>query len=134
VSIEELFAAMRRRRARPRSSRGTNLWKLYLDDPEHGQLGYDGPPQMGVLQGRYTLAVGFEYAANTGAVGRGYTDPTLLGWRFSRTTGLLLPGPLSVRRGLPRVFAVTPLRSYARDLGHHLPAGQRPRGAWRGSS
>lgn len=73
--IDDLFDAMRRDGHDPEVSRGNNVWKLYLDDPEHGSLGYDGHHGWAVLQGRYTLVVLFEYAVTLGLFDAGYTDP-----------------------------------------------------------
>ena len=56
----------------PRSERA--LWKLYLEDPQYGSLGYDGHHDWPLLQGRYTLAVLFEYAA-TSASSTSSTSP-----------------------------------------------------------
>ena len=73
VMIDDLFTTMRHRGYDPEISRGTNIWKLYLDDPEHGSLGYEGHHDWPVLQGRYTLAVLFEYACTLGLFDLGYT-------------------------------------------------------------
>jgi hypothetical protein len=75
VTIEELFAAMRHAGHDPEVSRGTNVWKLYIGDPEYGSLGYDGHGDWTVLQGRYTLAVLFEYACTLGLFDVGYVRP-----------------------------------------------------------
>jgi hypothetical protein len=42
------------------------LWRLSIADPEYGSLGYAGFADCPVLEGRYTLAVLFEYAATLG--------------------------------------------------------------------
>jgi hypothetical protein len=128
VSIEELFAAMRRDGHDPEVSRGTNLWKLYLDDPEHGSLGYDGHHNWAVLQGRYTLAVVFEYAATLGLLDVGYTDPD-----DARVGDLpdymdyYFQGPLSRYDGLLAV-RLTPLGSYALGLATTYQPGPAPAG------
>ena len=56
-----------------RSERG--LWRLYLVDPQYGSLGYAGYADWPILEGRYTLAVLFEYAGTLGLVDLDYTDP-----------------------------------------------------------
>jgi len=56
-----------------RGERG--LWKLYLVDPQYGSLGYSGFADWPILEGRYTLAVLFEYAATLGLSDFEYTDP-----------------------------------------------------------
>jgi len=42
------------------------LWKLYLVDSHYGSLGYDGYHRWEILEGRYTVAVLFEYAGTLG--------------------------------------------------------------------
>lgn len=69
MSIDGLFTDMRAAGLNPvvhRSERA--LWKLYLEDPQYGSLGYDGHHGWSLLQGRYTLAVLFEYAATLGLI------------------------------------------------------------------
>jgi hypothetical protein len=77
ITIDDLFATMRRRRETSptiaRSERG--LWKLYLEDPQYGSLGHSGYADWPILEGRYTLAVLFEYAATLGLIDVEYTDP-----------------------------------------------------------
>lgn len=77
LAIDDLFAAMRRNRETSptiaRSERG--LWKLYLVDPQYGSLGYSGFADWPILEGRYTLALLFEYAATLGLIDIEYTDP-----------------------------------------------------------
>ncbi len=48
------------------------LWKLYLVDAQYGSLGYTGFAEW---EGRYTLAVIFEYAATLGLIDITYDDP-----------------------------------------------------------
>jgi hypothetical protein len=57
----------------PRNEAG--LWKLYIDDPMYGSLGYAGFHDFPVLEGRYALCVAFEYAAPLGLIDVAYTDP-----------------------------------------------------------
>ncbi|TDO30397.1 hypothetical protein EV643_13810 [Kribbella sp. VKM Ac-2527] len=67
ISVDALFATMRRRKLNPRITRNDMaLWKLYLVDPQHGSLGYAGFGDWNSLEGRYTLAVLFEYAGTLG--------------------------------------------------------------------
>jgi hypothetical protein len=77
IAIDDLFATMRRHRETSptvaRSERG--LWKLYLVDPQYGSLGYSGFADWPILEGRYTLAVLFEYAATLGLIDVEYADP-----------------------------------------------------------
>jgi len=77
IAIDDLFTTMRRTRETSptvaRSERG--LWKLYIVDPQYGSLGYSGFADWPILEGRYTLAVLFEYAATLGLIDIEYTDP-----------------------------------------------------------
>ncbi|WP_214368697.1 helicase-associated domain-containing protein [Pseudonocardia sp. H11422] len=76
IGVDELFGRMRRADVSPtiaRTERG--LWKLYLSDPEYGSLGYDGHHDWPILEGRYTLAVLFEYAATLGLLDVEYVAP-----------------------------------------------------------
>ncbi|MEV0345437.1 hypothetical protein AB0H88_06710 [Nonomuraea sp. NPDC050680] len=76
VEVDDLFAVMRRNGLDPliaRTERG--LWRLYLVDPEYGSLGYAGFADWPILEGRYTLAVLFEYAATLGLVDVRYEEP-----------------------------------------------------------
>lgn len=76
VEVDEVFDRMRRGNLSPtvaRSERG--LWRLYLVDPEYGSLGSAGFAEWPILEGRYTLAVLFEYAGTLGLFDLDYTDP-----------------------------------------------------------
>ncbi len=76
VEVDDLFGQMRRRGLDPtveRSSR--SLWRLYLVEPQYGSLGYEGYHEWEILQGRYTLAVVFEYAATLGLLDVAFTEP-----------------------------------------------------------
>jgi hypothetical protein len=76
IAIEVLFGEIRRSGLSPtiaRSERG--LWKLYIEDPQYGSLGYDGFHDWALLEGRYTLALLFEYAATLGLFDLEYVDP-----------------------------------------------------------
>jgi hypothetical protein len=76
LAVDDLFDRMRRGNLSPtvaRSERG--LWRLYLVDPEYGSLGYSGFADWPILEGRYTLAVLFEYAGTLGLFDLDYTGP-----------------------------------------------------------
>jgi hypothetical protein len=76
VSVDDLFAMMRRAGLSPTIARGDRaLWRLYISDPEYGSLGYAGFADWPILEGRYTLAVLFEYAGALGLFDLDYTDP-----------------------------------------------------------
>jgi Helicase conserved C-terminal domain len=76
VAIDDLFTRMRRGGLSPTVARSDRaLWRLYLTDPEYGSLGYVGFADWPILEGRYTLAVLFEYAGTLGLFDLDYTDP-----------------------------------------------------------
>ncbi|MFT4167046.1 MAG: hypothetical protein QM650_17550 [Microlunatus sp.] len=76
LGVDALFTTMRRRSLSPLIVRNERaLWKLYLVDPEHGSFGYDGYYRWSMVEGRYTLAVLFEYAAALGLIDVDYVDP-----------------------------------------------------------
>jgi hypothetical protein len=77
VSVEALFAIMRRGNMSPTIARNEMaLWKLYLVDAHYGSLGYDGFHRWEILEGRYTLAVLFEYAGTLGLLDLDYVHPS----------------------------------------------------------
>jgi hypothetical protein len=75
VAVDDLFGWMRRGMSPTvvRSERA--LWRLYIADPQYGSLGYAGFADWPILEGRYTLAVLFEYAGTLGLFDLDYTDP-----------------------------------------------------------
>ena len=76
IEVDDLFAAMRRARWTPTVARNERaLWKLYLVDAQYGSLGYAGFGEWEILEGRYTLAIIFEYAATLGLVDIAYDEP-----------------------------------------------------------
>ncbi|MDN5764959.1 MAG: helicase-associated domain-containing protein [Humibacillus sp.] len=76
VEVEKLFASMRRSGLSPTVARnGRAVWKLYLVDAQYGSCGYDGYGTWQMLEGRYTLAVVFEYAATLGLIDVAYDEP-----------------------------------------------------------
>jgi hypothetical protein len=76
VEVDDLFAQMRRSGMNPTVERNArSLWRLYLADPQYGSLGYAGNHEWEILQGRYTLAVLFEYAATLGLLDVAFTEP-----------------------------------------------------------
>ncbi|MDF3308309.1 helicase-associated domain-containing protein [Rhodococcus sp. T2V] len=77
IGIDSLFTAMRRKGMSPNVARSERaLWKLYLVDPQYGSLGYDGYHRWEILEGRYTMAVLFEYAGTLGLLDLDYLHPT----------------------------------------------------------
>lgn len=76
IEVDTLFTTMRRGNMSPTIARTDRaLWKLYLEDPQYGSLGYDGFHDWKLLEGRYTLAVVFEYAGTLGLVDLDYVHP-----------------------------------------------------------
>jgi hypothetical protein len=77
IGVDALFSTMRRGNMSPTVARGEMaLWKLYLVDAQYGSLGYDGLHAWEILEGRYTLAVLFEYAGTLGLLDLDYVHPT----------------------------------------------------------
>jgi hypothetical protein len=75
IDVDTLFTTMRRGNMSPTIARtDMALWKLYLVDPQYGSLGYDGFHDWELLEGRYTLAILFEYAGTLGLVDLDYVD------------------------------------------------------------
>jgi hypothetical protein len=123
VAVDDLFAAMRGNDLSPtvaRSERG--LWKLYLGDPEYGSLGYAGFHDWPILEGRYTLAVLFEYAATLGLLDVDYVPPAHARDDFRHLWGADWIDALSRYDGLLAV-RLTPLGAYAAGLtSTYVPA------------
>lgn len=92
-----------------------DTWGLYVVDAEYGSMGYDGHGEWEILEGRYVLALLFEYAATLGMVDVAYipaewgrTDWHNIwgmdsGTFFSRYDGLLY-------------FRLTPLGAHLLDV------------------
>jgi hypothetical protein len=77
IGVDALFTTMRRGNMSPTIARGERaLWKLYLLDAQYGSLGYDGFHAWEILEGRYTLAVLFEYAGTLGLLDLDYVHPS----------------------------------------------------------
>jgi hypothetical protein len=77
INVDGLFTTMRRGNMSPTIARSEMaLWKLYLVDAQYGSLGYDGFHRWELLEGRYTLAVLFEYAGTLGLFDLDYIHPT----------------------------------------------------------
>jgi hypothetical protein len=76
VGVDDLFRQMKATAWSPRVARSESaLWKLYLEDPQYGSLGYAGFGEWEIVEGRYTLAVVFEYAATLGLIDIAYDEP-----------------------------------------------------------
>jgi len=73
LDVEDLLNRMSRRGLFFTVAR--DLWKLYLVHPQYGSLGYEGYGDWSLLEGRYTLAVLFEYAGTLWLFDLAYVDP-----------------------------------------------------------
>ncbi|OUS93515.1 helicase-associated domain-containing protein [Rhodococcus sp. NCIMB 12038] len=77
IGMDSMFTTMRRKGLSPNVARSERaLWKLYLVDPHYGSLGYDGYHRWEILEGRYTMAVLFEYAGTLGLLDLDYRHPS----------------------------------------------------------
>jgi hypothetical protein len=122
LGVDALFAVVGRREPLTvaRSERG--LWKLYIGDPEYGSLGYAGHHDWPVLEGRYVLAVLFEYAATLGLLDVEYVPAAGARDDFRDMWGADWIDALSRYDGL-RAVRLTPLGAYAAGLSEaYVPA------------
>lgn len=116
ADVDELFQTMRRSNMSPTIARNDRaLWKLYLIDPQYGSLGYDGHHRWEILEGRYTLAVLFEYAGTLGLLDLDYIHPVGARNDFQDNWGGDDLGALSRYDGL-RAIRLTALGRYALGL------------------
>ena len=116
VDVDILFTTMRRGNMSPTIVRNDMaLWKLYLVDPQYGSLGYDGFHGWDLLEGRYTLAVLFEYAGTLGLVDLDYVYPEDARDDFTGNWGADDLAALSRYDGL-RAVRLTALGAYALGL------------------
>jgi hypothetical protein len=116
ISVDTLFRTMRRDNLSPTVARSDMaLWKLYLVDAHYGSLGYDGFHAWEILEGRYTLAVLFEYAGTLGLFDLDYIHPTGAREDFQQNWGGEDLDALSRYDGL-QAIRLTALGSYAFGL------------------
>jgi hypothetical protein len=114
--VDTLFSIMRTRGMNPTIPRNDRaLWKLYLVDPEYGSLGYDGYYCWDMLEGRYTLAVLFEYAATLGMFDLEYVEAAWARHDFRENWGGEDTEALSRYDGLQRI-RLTSLGGYILGL------------------
>lgn len=122
IGIDALFSVVRRREPMTVARSERALWKLYVADPEYGSLGYDGLHDWPILEGRYLLAVLFEYAATLGLLDVEYLLPAGARDDFSELYGADWIDALSRYDGLQAV-RLTPLGAYAAGLSEtYAPA------------
>ena len=116
LPVDDLFTRMRRGNLSPTVARSERaLWRLYLIDPQYGSLGYAGFADWPILEGRYTLAVLFEYAATLGLIDVDYTDPAGARDDYRSNWGADELEYLSRYDGL-RAIRLNPLGAYALGL------------------
>lgn len=116
LGVDDLFRKMWRGGLNPTIERSErSLWKLYLVDPQYGSLGYDGYHDWPILEGRYTLAVLFEYAATLGLLDVEYVPPAGARDDFRHQWGADYLDALSRYDGL-RAVRLTVLGAYAAGL------------------
>jgi hypothetical protein len=128
VEVDDLFASMRDAGLSPTVARSDRaLWKLYLVDAHYGSLGYAGFGEWEILEGRYTLAVIFEYAATLGLVDVAYDEPAGARDDYHGNWGADDLDYLSRYDGL-RAVRLTGLGAYALDLtaSYRPPADAAP--------
>ena len=116
ITVDALFTTMRRDNPSLTVARSEMaLWKLYLVDAHYGSLGYDGFHPWEILEGRYTLAVLFEYAGTLGLFDLDYIHPTGARKDFQDNWGGEDLDALSRYDGL-QAIRLTALGSYAFGL------------------
>jgi len=121
VSIDELLAQMETDGLNPTVTRNeSSLWRLYISDSHYGSLGYAGYHNATLIEGRYTLAVLFEYAATLGLIDVAYTDPAGARDDFRQNWGTEDLDSLSRYDGL-RAIRVNALGAYVLGLAKHMP-------------
>ena len=100
-------------------------WRLYIEDPNYGSLGYDGFHDWHILQARYALCLLFEYAATLGLIDVAYIPP-----HHARTDYRDIWGTddylfLSRYDGL-LYFRINPLGAYCLEMApNYVPATPR---------
>lgn|SRR5574340_223620 len=116
IGVDALFTTMRRGNLSPTIVRSEMaLWKLYLVEAQYGSLGYAGFHAWEILEGRYTLAVLFEYAGTLGLLDLDYIHPAGARDDFRENWGADDLDALSRYDGL-QAIRLTALGRYALDL------------------
>jgi Helicase conserved C-terminal domain len=75
IAIDEFFRFLRAEDADFAIAR--NEWKLYLEELQYGGFGYSNERTWNLLQGRFIMAMLFEYAATLGLIDIAYIEPQL---------------------------------------------------------
>lgn len=123
IKVDALFNTMRHGNRSPTIARNdTALWKLYLVDPQYGSFGYAGFYRWELLEGRYSLAVLFEYAGTLGLVDLDYVHPAGARTDFQDNWGAYELDALSRYDGLQSI-RLTALGAYVLGLtGTYQPS------------
>jgi hypothetical protein len=103
-------------------------WKLYLGEPQHGSLGYEGSHAWNILQLRYLLCFLFEYAAVLGIVDVAFVEPQCAHQNFRALWGSDDVAFLSRYDGLV-YFRLTSLGAYCLGLRQAYDQAVTPRRA-----
>ncbi len=99
-----------------------NPWKLYIAHPEYGSLGYEGYHSFAILQGRYIMALLWEYAATLGMLDIAHVGPDGARKDFYELWGADYLSSLSRYDGL-KYFRITPLGAYCLGMAEsYTPA------------
>jgi hypothetical protein len=128
IDIDELFGIMQKEGPPFRIARSeAALWRLYLEDREYGSLGYSGYHDWPIVEGRYALAVLFEYAATLGLIDVEYGDAADARDDYHGNWGAEWMEALSRYDGL-RFVRLNALGRYAirRESTYTAPVGPRP--------
>jgi hypothetical protein len=126
ITVDDLFATMRKEGPPLTIARSERaLWRLYIEDQEHGSLGYGGFGDWPIVEGRYTLAVLFEYAATLGLVDVEYTAPAHARDDYRHLWGADWLDALSRYDGLLAI-RLNPLGAYAVGSSARYEASSRP--------
>ncbi|GAX62635.1 hypothetical protein SCALIN_C36_0024 [Candidatus Scalindua japonica] len=119
ISVETLFKSIRALDYNFIVTR--NEWNLYICEPRYGSLGYDGSHTWEILQGRFTLAFLFEYAATMGIIDVAYIPPSMARDDYRGLWGADELYFLSRYDGL-QYFRINPLGSWCLGLAESYKA------------
>jgi hypothetical protein len=107
------------------------VWKLYIAEHHYGNFGYYGGEVWHLLQGRFILAMLFEYAATLGLIDVAYIPPQLARNDFRDRWGTDDYSCLSRYDGL-KFFRLTPLGAWCLGVAEdYQPEETTPRASWR---
>ena len=129
IAIDEFFRFLRAQDADFSIAR--NEWKLYLAELQYGSFGYSGDHTWKLLQGRFIMAMLFEYAATLGLIDLAYIAPQMARNDFRDRWGTDDYSCLSRYDGL-KYFRINALGAWC--LGqteHYQPEDMPTRKTWR---